>query len=300
MTWVIGIAGFRSGAIAAADVQVTCREGRRECYSPVGVQKLYEVAPHVVVGFSGSVHIGFDAVASARRRWRRVPAGHAVWPRELAWHLGRRMRRAWPRYQAAERQLGCSLMVIGWSPEPVESPEPPESARMIRLPDGSQVVHPDDVPEPPPVRTRLFVLNAHEGFEVEESPPLTITAIGDGARVEAWNHELVVELENVLSGANPPGLPYPFMASISFSEAIERAIQAVSIPTVSAFMHHVQVGAAGVVRRDANPARPLARSLAEFEELSRRSNIRPQWARASLRLRTPALRSSRIGAARAS
>src|SRR4051812_33308050 len=112
MTWVIGMAGNLSGGVLAADVRVSFRNGDERDL----IRKLHEVAPNIVVGFSGSVRIGFEMVELLRSRAKvgfgggYVPAGKFIFDSRGA------ARKVWQSAPSAEQKLGCSLMVVGAQP----------------------------------------------------------------------------------------------------------------------------------------------------------------------------------------
>ena len=59
MTWVIGRAGPFGHAIGISDIRITLQDGSEiDC-----LQKIYKVAPQLVLGFAGSVAIGLELVA---------------------------------------------------------------------------------------------------------------------------------------------------------------------------------------------------------------------------------------------
>lgn len=55
VTWVIGMSGHLLGAVLVADVRVSFPSG--ECNM---LRTLHPVAPNIVIGFAGSVAVGFD------------------------------------------------------------------------------------------------------------------------------------------------------------------------------------------------------------------------------------------------
>jgi hypothetical protein len=112
MTWVIGMAGNLSGGVLAADVRVSFSNGDERDV----IRKLHEVAPNIVVGFSGSVRVGFEMVEQLRMYSEAVfgdeyvPAGKFVFESRGA------ARKVWRSAASAEQDLGCSLMLVGAQP----------------------------------------------------------------------------------------------------------------------------------------------------------------------------------------
>ena len=110
MTWVLGTGSLFGFAALIGDTRVTWPDGRTEDI----LQKLYPVTPHLMVGFSGSVELGFTMVADMADAFAVDPG--EVWsPRVAAWRWWRRGRRRFRDAEDAQRSLGCSLLLVGVS-----------------------------------------------------------------------------------------------------------------------------------------------------------------------------------------
>ena len=268
VTWAVGISGFPTGGVAAADVRVTLqsRGGKPRYLRGAGVQKIYRVAPHVAVGFAGSIAIGFHAVAAAQWRWRRVPRGHVCWPREIAERLAHHMRRVWPRVPEAERRGGCELLVVGWLPESIDW------YREIPGPDGKPWKVFDETT--PQARSAVFTLRGPT-FDVVCGETQVPTAIGQ--RIPVWIDELVEALRSS-SGLDDRhlGIGAPIIASEMLRDATKRAFERLEHPSVSSNMQYVLVGPRDVMFSERHPEAPtIARGAREWLTLARSLGISP-------------------------
>jgi hypothetical protein len=163
MTWVIGMPGFLTRGVVVSDVRVSLVNTRtglvvREVDA---VQKIHQVAHNMVLGFAGSVELGFALVEDLRRFNQWVPAGNVASPAWTAWHWGRRVRFIWSRLPPAAQQLGCELLLAG------------------ALPGQGPIVH-----------SSAFALRSPR-FEFEQVPARTARSIGSGAHVAEYAAELV-------------------------------------------------------------------------------------------------------------
>lgn len=109
MTWVIGMAGHLSGGVLAADVRVSFPNGDEHDL----IRKIHEVAPNVVVGFSGSVRIGFDMVDRLRSHANALSDAEHVLAGKFVFDSRGHARDVWRSASSDEQKLGCSLMVVG-------------------------------------------------------------------------------------------------------------------------------------------------------------------------------------------
>src|ERR1700677_3626888 len=108
MTWVIGSPTSFGYVIGLSDVQVTWGQNgqSRDC-----LQKVYQVAPFLAAGFSGSVRLGFrllDDLASFLSPWPKP--GESWIPRWVAIKWYRRARRIFRNAPQEEQILGSSIM----------------------------------------------------------------------------------------------------------------------------------------------------------------------------------------------
>lgn len=105
-----------------SDVQVKFSDGRMRDM----LRKLHDVGPYLVVGFAGSVMLGFQMVESLRAHLK-LPAGappNACWiPAEVAetWHT--KGADIFARASEVERGLGCALLLVGVHPREETLPD---------------------------------------------------------------------------------------------------------------------------------------------------------------------------------
>lgn len=115
MTWVIGCGSLFGYASLIADTRVRCRDGSTADV----LQKIHPVTPHIMVGFSGSVSLGFQMVTDLRVALAVQP--DEVWyPRIAAWRWWRRGRHIFREAAPVEQSLRCSLLLAGISGVPAE------------------------------------------------------------------------------------------------------------------------------------------------------------------------------------
>lgn len=161
MTWVIGACPpFGGYAVALSDVQVTLPDG--SCVD--ALQKVYPVGPCLVLGFSGSVRIGFQMVDSLRKFLAipaEAPPGSAWIPGWVADNWYSEAARIFADASAGERKLRSSLLLVG--------------------------VHPTE--DVIPTRARPFVIRMSDpSFRPGYSPKklVSVLSIGAGSRVPAY------------------------------------------------------------------------------------------------------------------
>jgi hypothetical protein len=110
MTWVLGSGVPFGYAALISDIRVTWPDGTHKD----ALQKIYPVGRQMLVGFAGSVRLGFAMVEDMRRAFEASDAG--VWfPRAAAWGWWRRGRRIFSSASVELRDLGCSLLLAGAS-----------------------------------------------------------------------------------------------------------------------------------------------------------------------------------------
>jgi hypothetical protein len=76
--------------------------------------KVHEVGPLMLVGFAGSVELGFTMVNDMRRVFP-LPPEHVWFPRVAAWYWWRRGRRLFSLAPPDRQSLGCALILAGVS-----------------------------------------------------------------------------------------------------------------------------------------------------------------------------------------
>jgi hypothetical protein len=162
MTWVIGMPGFLTRGVIVSDVRVSLVNSRtgRVVREIDAVQKIHPVADNMVLGFAGSVELGFALVDDLRRFNQWVPDGHLASTAWTAWHWARRVRFIWGRLPPQARQLGCELLLVGALPS-----------------------------QGPFVQSSAFVLRSPR-FEFEVIQSRTARSIGSGAHVAEYAAEL--------------------------------------------------------------------------------------------------------------
>lgn len=110
MTCVVAITDLFSGGLLGGDTRASCSDGSHVD----GLQKVHVVGRQVVLGFSGSVRLGFAAVDLARQTWASlgndVTVGH---PSVIAQRLAGPLKTAWASAPATERELGQRVLVVG-------------------------------------------------------------------------------------------------------------------------------------------------------------------------------------------
>jgi hypothetical protein len=115
MTWVIGSPTSFGYVMGLADVQVSW--GKTGPFHDC-LRKVYEVAPFIAAGFSGSVRLGFALLNDLVRFLSPPPELGESWiPRWVALKWHRRARRLFRNAPESERRLGSSIMLMGVRPQ---------------------------------------------------------------------------------------------------------------------------------------------------------------------------------------
>ena len=149
MTWVLGCGvPFGYGALIS-DTRVTFGDGSHRDV----LQKIHAVAPGIMVGFAGSVSLGFRMVEDMQRNFALVPEGQYRDPRHVAFQWWRRGRRLFAAAKPSEQALRCALILVGATPRmngpfywshcirmqsPSFEPECERSARWLSIGSGSE------------------------------------------------------------------------------------------------------------------------------------------------------------------
>jgi hypothetical protein len=113
MTWILGQASIFDYGAMISDVRVTWGGGQ---HADV-LQKIHPVGHLMLVGFAGSVELGFAMVNDMQQLFQG-PAGHVWFPRAASWIWWRRGRRIFASAPPHLRRLGCSLILVGVSAVP--------------------------------------------------------------------------------------------------------------------------------------------------------------------------------------
>jgi len=114
VTWIVGMPTPFGAAIAVSDVRVTWGDGSStDC-----LRKIHPVHRNMACGFAGSVELGFKLIEDFRKSLSAIPEGNAPLPAVMTWRWWRRARRIFAEAPESARHLGCSLMILGVSPQP--------------------------------------------------------------------------------------------------------------------------------------------------------------------------------------
>ena len=189
MTWVIGRSGPFGHAIGISDIRITLQDGsEHDC-----LQKIYKVAPQLVLGFAGAVAIGLEVVAQLTKSL--LPhEDYGGWdPHYIAEGLPTRIRTLFGTFSANERSRGCELMLL--SAHPTEN-------------DGAA----------PWARCYVYRFYA-PNFEPIEAAQTEIVSIGSGTDVKPYREALdnlsknadVYKLEELFPG----GSGFALMSSLT-------------------------------------------------------------------------------------
>lgn len=212
VTWVIGIPSPFGYAAAIADVQVSWGDGRtQDC-----LQKIHRVGPSLVLGFSGSVKLGFMMCASlARFLHPSPPDGHNWEPCSVAERWQPQAAKAFRLAEGLEKQLGCSLVLLGVHPNQDVGVDGWARSYAIRM--------------------------QHPGF-VPEQHGVGVVSIGSGSQIGAY----VKKLNEIT--ADDTRFPYfqsQMMGPAGYADAIlgalTRAIEAEPAAGISPHLHIVVV-----------------------------------------------------------
>ncbi|KAF0109030.1 MAG: Uncharacterized protein FD146_74 [Anaerolineaceae bacterium] len=160
MTWVIGRAGPFGYAVGLSDVRVTLSDGtERDC-----LQKIYNIGPHLAIGFAGSVRIGFEVINQLSAALRPPQQGMAWIPQVFAENLPQDTKELFRAFPEVERRLGLQLLLL--SAHPTEN-------------DG----------DAPWAKCYVYRFSAPE-FEPKIAHPAQIVSIGSGSKVNNYMNAL--------------------------------------------------------------------------------------------------------------
>jgi hypothetical protein len=242
-----------SGGLVLADTRISLLDPKTRAVIDTleGVQKVHVVGPSIVMGFAGSIRLGFACVRAYRHFVGIVPPKTGVEPNYMTWHWARWARWAWKHKLPDEYKNQVShLLIMGASPRADFIPGYPFSYG--------------------------FILRS-PNFQLERIPPLRARSIGSGANL------YVEKLDDVASDLVPlmemdamgPG------AGVVLGHSLSKAIEDATDQSVSTHLHICSVKRTSVEIRTndvesipPDPALsrkmpPIARNWREYEELAR-------------------------------
>lgn len=113
MTWIIGRAGPFGYSIGLSDIQVTLYDGTCvDC-----LQKVYKIGNQLVLGFAGSVLIGFENVNQITNALEREKKD-AYWnPLYVSKMLSFGAKEIFKQFPKTEQNLGCELILMSVHPK---------------------------------------------------------------------------------------------------------------------------------------------------------------------------------------
>jgi len=125
MTWVIAQPTMFGYGVMISDIQVTIQNnGTVDC-----LQKIHRVSNHIVIGFAGSVAIGFGQVESLRQFLTPPPDKGTDWdPEWVVAKWSKEAKRVFDSSTIEQREGMCSLIIA--SPHPNEDVGIPGLARI--------------------------------------------------------------------------------------------------------------------------------------------------------------------------
>lgn len=188
MTWVVGASSIFGYGVMISDVRVSWGDGTEIDL----LRKSFRIAPFLLAGFAGSVHIGFQLIDDLQRFLVLPPGVQGVaWrPEWVAENWSPRAAEVFAASADEEKQLGSQIMIVGVSPD--QDLGTPNSPRVF--------VIKFDWPHFEPVfeRRGMSVCHIGSGSGIESfkeaiaenfklsSPNLQIEIVGPGA----WAHML--------------------------------------------------------------------------------------------------------------
>lgn len=161
MTWVIGCSGLFGYAVGLSDIRVTLQDGtEKDC-----LQKIYKIGDQIVLGFAGSVEIGFGIIGQIAAALPPPPKkGLTLIPQAIAEDLPMGIRKLFRSFPENEQRLGSQLILL--SAHPTEN-------------DGAA----------PWARGYVYRFSSPD-FQPQMAGPSEIVSIGSGSTVEAYKNAL--------------------------------------------------------------------------------------------------------------
>jgi len=164
MTWIIGRASPFGYAIALSDIRITLNDGTEiDC-----LQKIYNIGPHLALGFAGSVSIGLEVIRQLSEVLPRPEKDLAWIPQIVAQQLPKGTKDLFNSFRKEEQQLCLHLILLAAHPTENDGAAPWAKCYAYRF------FSPDFVPIP--------------------SSPIEIVSIGSGSQVGPYI-QVLKELE---------------------------------------------------------------------------------------------------------
>lgn len=216
MTWVIGRPGPFGYAVGLSDVRVTMSDGtEKDC-----LQKIYKIGDHILLGFAGSVAIGFEIVGQLAAALPPPPKkGLTLIPQAIAEDLSKGARELFRSFPENERRLGSQLILF--SAHPTENDDAAPWARCY--------VYRFSFPD----------------FQPHMAGPSEIVSIGSGSAVEPYKNVLRVlqgDFEHLKLQQY-----HRYGAAIGMMVSISAELKKLPVKGISQHLHICVVGRDGVL-----------------------------------------------------
>jgi hypothetical protein len=112
MTWIVVSPTMFGYGVGVSDTRITFADGAtKDC-----LQKIYKVGDDVVVGFAGSVYIGFKVLDGVIKMLPSTPDGYALEPKWVSENLPKLAKNIFSEAPKEAQTAGCALILIGCSP----------------------------------------------------------------------------------------------------------------------------------------------------------------------------------------
>lgn len=224
MTWVVGVPGLNVGALAVSDARVTfCDTATGEVIrSWDGVRKIHPIGPNALLGFAGSIYLGFKCVRDFRAFLGPNPKGLFVNMNAALPEWSKRVASAWDDPQLVpsdEADAGCHVLILSIHPEQ-------DVGDMASWP-----------------MSYGFILRSPE-FTIEEIPITKIGSIGSGAR--RYIQELEELTESWTDIFNMGTTPVPGLTRLGVAAMLQSAIQRTPDESIGDALHMAQITREGV------------------------------------------------------
>lgn len=214
MTWVIGRPGPFGYAVGLSDVRVTLSDGtEKDC-----LQKIYKIGDHILLGFAGSVAIGFEIVDQLAAALPPPPKkGLTLIPQAISEDLPIGTRELFRSFPENEQRLGLQLILL--SAHPTEN-------------DGAA----------PWAKCYVYRFSSPD-FQPHIAGPSEIVSIGSGSVVETYKNALHVlqgDFEHLKLQQY-----YRYGAALGMMESISAELKRLPVKGISQHLHICVVGRDG-------------------------------------------------------